>query len=189
MSEFTLRWGVAVDVLGVFYVLRRHSSEVTRDVVPPRFHLPERVAQAQGISHANRDIPGDLQIVSLDYSQLSLKTTLPEKPVKECVNDIVVLFRWGAGLGGDYDLVFKAFGFLMSRNRILTTRYYEDFLLTIDGTGIVLNCLLSNPRTRINVVSGNEPAAFHVRPGGIHLLPTCAPGGPVSPKTLFLRSL
>ena len=55
-----LRWfqGVAVDVLGVFYVLTKHSSEVNRDVIAPKFHLSERVAQAQGISHANRDIPG-----------------------------------------------------------------------------------------------------------------------------------
>ena len=87
--------------------------------------------------------PDDLKIVPLDYTQLSLKTTLPEKLVKECVNDIVVLFSWGAGLGEDYDLVFKGIGFLMSRNRVLTMRYYEDFLLAIDGTGLVLNCLLS----------------------------------------------
>lgn len=87
--------------------------------------------------------PEDLKIVPLDYSQLSQRTTLPKKLVKECVNDIVVLFSWGAGLGEDYDLVFKGIGFLMSRNKILTMRYYEDFLLTIDGTGMLLNCLLS----------------------------------------------
>ncbi|XP_035757533.1 coiled-coil domain-containing protein 81 isoform X2 [Egretta garzetta] len=172
LQQFALNKGVAIDVLGVFYVLRKHSSEMNVDVVAPKFHLSERVAQAQGISHANRDIPEDLKIVPLDYSQLSQRTTLPKKLVKECVNDIVVLFSWGAGLGEDYDLVFKGIGFLMSRNKILTMRYYEDFLLTIDGTGMLLNCLLSNPQTRINVVSGNKPAAFHVCPGGIRVLPT-----------------
>jgi len=63
--------------------------------------------------------------------------------VKECVNDIVVLFSWGAGLGEDYDLVFKGIGVLMSRNRILTMRYREEFLLAIDQTGGALKCLLT----------------------------------------------
>lgn len=45
--------GVAVDVLGVFYILQKHSS-----MVVPRFHLSERVAQAQGLSYASSDIPG-----------------------------------------------------------------------------------------------------------------------------------
>lgn len=63
--------------------------------------------------------------------------------MKECVNDIVVLFSWGAGLGEDYDLVFKGIGVLMSRNRILTMRYREEFLLAIDQTGAALKCLLA----------------------------------------------
>ncbi|KAM6231989.1 uncharacterized protein M6G45_014743 isoform 1-T1 [Spheniscus humboldti] len=35
-----------------------------------------------------------------------------------------------------------------------------------------VSVLLQNPQTRINVASGNEPAAFHGRPGGIRVLPT-----------------
>lgn len=85
----------------------------------------------------------DLKVVPLDYSELSQKTSIPEKLVTECVNDIVVLFAWGAGLGEDYDLVFKGIGSLMSRNKILTMRYHPEFLLAIDGTGAVLECLLS----------------------------------------------
>lgn len=50
--------GVAIDVLGVFYMLRERCSEANKDVITPQFHLSERVAEAQGISHANRDIPG-----------------------------------------------------------------------------------------------------------------------------------
>lgn len=50
--------GVAVDVLGVFYILQKHSGEVNRDMVVPRFHLSERVARAQGLSYTNSDIPG-----------------------------------------------------------------------------------------------------------------------------------
>uniref|UniRef100_A0A8C3GMC7 CCDC81 HU domain-containing protein n=1 Tax=Cairina moschata TaxID=8855 RepID=A0A8C3GMC7_CAIMO len=167
LQQFALKKGVAVDVLGVFYILQKHSS-----MVVPRFHLSERVAQAQGLSYASSDIPDDLKVVPLDYSELSQKTSIPEKLVKECVNDIVVLFTWGAGLGEDYDLVFKGIGSLMSRNKILTMRYHPEFLLAIDGTGTLLECLLSNPRTNICVLSGKEPVPFHVRPGGIRVLPT-----------------
>nr|XP_038022976.1 coiled-coil domain-containing protein 81-like isoform X1 [Anas platyrhynchos] len=172
LQQFALKKGVAVDVLGVFYILQKHSGEVNRDMVVPRFHLSERVARAQGLSYTNSDIPDDLKVVPLDYSELSQKTSIPEKLVKECVNDIVVLFAWGAGLGEDYDLVFKGIGSLMSRNKILTMRYHPEFLLAIDGTGTVLECLLSNPRTKICVLSGKEPDPFHVRPGGIRVLPT-----------------
>ena len=49
----------------------------------------------------------DLEIVPHDYSLSSSKTSFPEKRVKECVNDLVMLFCWGAGLRDDYDLVFK----------------------------------------------------------------------------------
>ncbi|XP_047910135.2 coiled-coil domain-containing protein 81-like isoform X2 [Anser cygnoides] len=171
LQQFALKKGVAVDVLGVFYIQRKHSSEVNGDMVVPRFHLSERVAQAQGLSYTSSDIPDDLKVVPLDYSQLSQKTSIPEKLVKECVNDIVVLFSWGAGLGEDYDLVFKGIGCLMGRNKILTMRYHTQFLLAIDGTGTVLECLLSNPWTKICVLSGKEPEPFHVRPGGIRVLP------------------
>lgn len=57
--------GVAVDVLGVFYIERKHSSEVNGDMVVPRFHLSERVAQAQGLSYTSSDIPGRLKAQSL----------------------------------------------------------------------------------------------------------------------------
>ncbi|XP_021264623.1 coiled-coil domain-containing protein 81-like isoform X2 [Numida meleagris] len=171
LQQFALNKGVAIDVLGIFYILRKRICEATRPMIVPRFHLSPRVAQAQGLIYTNSDIPDDLEVVPLDYSQLSLKTSLPEKLVKECVNDIAVLFSWGAGLGEDYDLIFKGIGLLMSRNRILTMRYHEEFLLAIDQTGTVLKCLLANPQTRICVLSGKEPAAFHVCPGGIRVLP------------------
>lgn len=45
-------------MLGVFYILQKHSGEVNRDMVVPRFHLSERVARAQGLSYTNSDIPG-----------------------------------------------------------------------------------------------------------------------------------
>ncbi|XP_042694426.1 coiled-coil domain-containing protein 81-like isoform X2 [Centrocercus urophasianus] len=171
LQQFALKKGVAVDVLGTFYILRKRICEGTRPMIVPRFYLSQRVAQAQGLIYTNSDIPDDLKVVPLDYSQLSLKTSLPEKLVKECVNDIVVLFSWGAGLGEDYDLVFKGIGVLMSRNRILTMRYREEFLLAVDQTGAALKCLLANPQTEVCVLSGREPAAFHVCPGGIRVLP------------------
>ncbi|XP_035200877.1 uncharacterized protein LOC118177340 [Oxyura jamaicensis] len=171
LQQFTLKKGVAVDVLGVFYILRNHSSKVNRDMVVPRFHLSERVAQVQGLSYTSSNIPDYIKVVPLDYSQLSQQTSIPEKLVKECVNDIVVLFSWGAGLGEDYDLVFKGIGSLMSRNKILTMRYRREFLLAIDGTGTLLEYLLSNPWTKICVLSGKEPDPFHVRPSGIRVLP------------------
>ncbi|XP_052542650.1 coiled-coil domain-containing protein 81-like isoform X2 [Tympanuchus pallidicinctus] len=171
LQQFALKKAVAVDVLGTFYILRKRICEGTRPMIVPRFYLSQRVAQAQGLIYTNSDIPDDLKVVPLDYSQLSLKTSLPEKLVKECVNDIVVLFSWGAGLGEDYDLVFKGIGVLMSRNRILTMRYREEFLLAVDQTGAALKCLLANPQTEVCVLSGREPAAFHVCPGGIRVLP------------------
>ncbi|XP_053906539.1 uncharacterized protein LOC128849293 [Cuculus canorus] len=171
LQQIALNKGVAIDGLGVFYVLRQHYSKLNGDVLAPKFRLLEGVMQAQRISHANRDIPDDLQVVPLDYSQLSLKTTVPEKMVEECVNDLVVLFTWGAGLGEDYDLVFKGIGILRSRDKILRMTYYKDFLLAIDGTGTVLNCMLSNPLTRINVISDDDSSAFHMSPQGIRVLP------------------
>ncbi|XP_053911727.1 uncharacterized protein LOC128850761 isoform X3 [Cuculus canorus] len=171
LQQIALNKGVAIDGLGVFYVLRQHYSKLNGDVLAPKFHLLEGVMQAQRISHANRDVPDDLQVVPLDYSQLSLKTTVSEKMVEECVNDLVVLFTWGAGLGEDYDLVFKGIGILRSRDNILRMTYYKDFLLAIDGTGTVLNCMLSNPLTRINVISDNDSSAFHMSPQGIRVLP------------------
>lgn len=50
--------GVAVDVLGTFYILRKRICEGTRPMIVPRFHLSQRVAQAQGLIYTNSDIPG-----------------------------------------------------------------------------------------------------------------------------------
>ncbi|XP_068771941.1 uncharacterized protein [Struthio camelus] len=60
----------------------------------------------------------------------------------------------------------------MSRNKSLTMRYSKEFLLAVDGPGIVLKSLLSNPSTEYWVLSGKDAAAFPVRPGGIRVLPT-----------------
>lgn len=77
--------GVAIDVLGVFYVLRKHSSEMNVDVVAPKFHLSERVAQAQGISHANRDIPGKAVACGLGFP-LQQRWAVSQRTSSPCPN-------------------------------------------------------------------------------------------------------
>ena len=49
---------MAVDVLGTFYILRKRICEGTRPMIVPRFHLSQRVAQAQGLIYTISDIPG-----------------------------------------------------------------------------------------------------------------------------------
>ena len=60
LCSSALYWfqGVAVDVLGTFYILRKRICEGTRPMIVPRFHLSQRVAQAHGLIYTNSDIPG-----------------------------------------------------------------------------------------------------------------------------------
>ncbi|KAM6322140.1 coiled-coil domain-containing protein 81 isoform 2-T9 [Podargus strigoides] len=162
--------GMAVDGLGVFYVLREYNSEVNRDVIVLKFHVLDTVALALGLIDVYTDIPDDIEIVPLDYFQLSLQTSLPEELVEKCVNEIMVLFRWGLGLEEDCSFVLDCFGSPMSWKR--TLRYYEDFLLAVYGIEPVLECLLSNRCARIQVIPDEEPDVFHRHPEGIRMLPT-----------------
>ncbi|KAM6250736.1 uncharacterized protein M6G45_009036 isoform 4-T4 [Spheniscus humboldti] len=113
----------------------------------------------------------DVTVVPLRCEELSVCAQLPFTTVQCCVYETVTSFFRATSKRQDTDFVFKAIGILSIRNREVTMRFFDDFLLAVDGTGKLLEALLSAPGRRHLVVSGRESPDFHMGPGGVFVLP------------------
>ncbi|XP_052653330.1 coiled-coil domain-containing protein 81-like [Harpia harpyja] len=109
----------------------------------PMFHMSKVVADECNLSYAEEDAPADVTVVPLRCEELSVCAQLPFTTVQCCVYETVTSFFRATSKRQDTDFVFKSIGFLSIRNREVTMRFFDDFLLTVDGTGKLLEALLS----------------------------------------------
>ncbi|KAM6250734.1 uncharacterized protein M6G45_009036 isoform 2-T2 [Spheniscus humboldti] len=166
--------GVRLLGIGTFYVLKDYTCTVNSEVSivrRPMFHMSKVVADECNLSYAEEGVPADVTVVPLRCEELSVCAQLPFTTVQCCVYETVTSFFRATSKRQDTDFVFKAIGILSIRNREVTMRFFDDFLLAVDGTGKLLEALLSAPGRRHLVVSGRESPDFHMGPGGVFVLP------------------
>lgn len=72
---------------------------------------------------------------------------MPFTTVHRCLTETAMAFFRAISKRQDVDFAFKAIGILSVRNKEVTMRFYEDFLLTVDGTGKLLKALLRVSRS------------------------------------------
>ena len=85
----------------------------------------------------------DVTVVPLRCEELSVCAQLRFTTVQCCVYETVTSFFRAASKRQDTDFVFKSIGILSIRNRAVTMRFFDDFLLAVDATGKLLEALLS----------------------------------------------
>ena len=90
-----------------------------------------------------------MTVVTLRCEELSVCAQLPFTKVQCCVYETVMAFFRATANRQDTDFVFKDMGILSIRNREVTMRFFDDFLLLVEGSGKFLEALLS--------VSGSLP--------------------------------
>ncbi|XP_049662185.1 coiled-coil domain-containing protein 81-like [Accipiter gentilis] len=166
--------GVRLLGIGTFYVLKDYMHTVNSEVSivrRPMFHMSKVVADECNLSYTEEDVPADVTVVPLRCEELSVCAQLPFTTVQCCVYETVTSFFRATSKRQDTDFVFKSIGILSIRNREVTMRFFDYFLLTVDGTGKLLEALLSTPGRRHLVVSDRESLDFHMGPEGVFLLP------------------
>lgn len=84
----------------------------------------------------------DVTVISLRCEDLSACAQLPFATVQCCVYETVTSFFRAISRRQDTDFVFKSVGILSIRKRKATMRFFDDFLLTVDDTGKLLEVLL-----------------------------------------------
>lgn len=85
----------------------------------------------------------DVTVVPLRCEELSACAQLPFTMVQCCVYETVTSLFRAISKRQDTDFIFKAIGILSIRNREVTMRFFDDFLLNVDGSEKVLEALLS----------------------------------------------
>ncbi|XP_063189250.1 coiled-coil domain-containing protein 81-like [Chroicocephalus ridibundus] len=146
------------------------NSEVSL-VRRPMFHMSKVVADECNLRYAEEDVPADVTVVPLRCEELSACAQLPFTMVQCCVYETVTSLFRAISKRQDTDFIFKAIGILSIRNREVTMRFFDDFLLNVDGSEKVLEALLSTPESRHLVASSRESHDFRVGPGGVFVLP------------------
>lgn len=84
----------------------------------------------------------DVTVVPLRCEELSVCAQLRFTTVQCCVYETVTSFFRAASKRQDTDFVFKSIGILSIRNRAVTMRFFDYFLLAVDATGKLLEALL-----------------------------------------------
>ncbi|XP_054055278.1 uncharacterized protein LOC128908657 [Rissa tridactyla] len=135
------------------------NSEVSL-VRRPMFHMSKVVADECNLRYAEEDVPADVTVVPLRCEELSACAQLPFTMVQCCVYETVTSLFRAISKRQDTDFIFKAIGILSIRNREVTMRFFDDFLLNVDGSEKVLEALLSTPESRHLVASSKESHDF-----------------------------
>ncbi|PKU29687.1 coiled-coil domain-containing protein 81 [Limosa lapponica baueri] len=167
---------MAVQLLGIgtFYVLKDYMCTVNSEVLlvrRPVFRMSRVITDECNLRYTEEDVPADVTVVPLRCEELSACARLPFTTVQCCVYEIVTSFFRATSKRQDTDFIFKAIGILSIRNRKVMMRFFDDFLLDVDGSEKLLEALLSNPERRHLVASSRETPDFRVGPGGVFVLP------------------
>ncbi|GAB0195727.1 C-factor-like [Grus japonensis] len=166
--------GVRLLGIGTFYVLKDYTCTANNEVSivrRPMFCMSKVVADECNLGYSEDDVPADVRVIPLRCEELSVCAQLPFTTVQCCVYETATSLFRAISKRQDTDFVFKAIGILSIRNREVTMRFFDDFLLAVDGSGKLPEALLSTPGTRHLVVSGRESPDFHLGPGGVFVLP------------------
>ncbi|XP_071613311.1 uncharacterized protein [Heliangelus exortis] len=166
--------GVQLIGIGTFYILKDYRCTVNSEesvVRRPMFHMSQVVADECNLNCTKEEVPADVTVVPLKCEELSVCAQMPFTMVQCCVYEIVTLFFRATSKRQDTDFVFNTIGILSVRNREVTMRFFDEFLLAVDDTGKLLKALRSTLGRRHLVVPRGGNPEFQVGPGGVFVLP------------------
>ncbi|KAL8191186.1 UNVERIFIED_CONTAM: hypothetical protein K2H54_069194 [Gekko kuhli] len=161
-KQLSMNKGVSIPGLGTFSILRQEleiSANKHIVVQRPVFHLSEKLVQIHGLKRNKVRIPGDIPIVRLNFTVLSLEGPFNREIVEGCVRETLLFFSRSIANKQNVEFTFKGIGVLIIRDNKVKMKFYKDFLQAMDGSGNLLKALANRPGTGDSVLSSKETTA------------------------------
>ncbi|XP_021238521.1 coiled-coil domain-containing protein 81 isoform X2 [Numida meleagris] len=158
--QLALSKSVEIVGLGTFAVHTQELHTGRNDcllIQRPVFQLSSVIRRIFDLTYAKRIIPGSKLAVPLDYAAIALETSHPRDAVENCVNETVMYLSRCISNGLNVDFVLRDMGVLLIRQKKVRMRFYENFLLSLDGAGNLKEIIISRKKGTMNwVISQGE---------------------------------
>nr|XP_015219565.1 PREDICTED: coiled-coil domain-containing protein 81 [Lepisosteus oculatus] len=190
--QMSLQKGVHIPGLGTFtFSQQRH--DVGNKVLlnqRPVFLLSEKLSQTHGLKHTKPLAAGDVPVVPLNFTALSLESPFDRDTVEGCVRETLLVLSRALACRRRVLFTFRGVGALSIREGRAKMRFYRDFLDALDPSGGLVGALSNVARqpvarptlapARVNGVSIPEELERNLGPGALpqrqgHTEPAPAP--------------
>ncbi|XP_038617901.1 coiled-coil domain-containing protein 81 isoform X2 [Tachyglossus aculeatus] len=163
VSEFVERQlgkhkGVRIPGLGTFTLQRQKIELGNRFLLlqRPVFILSEKFAQIFRLQQSKVYVTGDIPVVPLNFSAISLEGPFHRDVVEGCVRETLLFFSRSVATKQSVEFTFKGIGVLAVRAGKAKMRFYREFLSAMDGSGNLVKALSNRPGTADSVASGRD---------------------------------
>ncbi|RXM32009.1 Coiled-coil domain-containing protein 81 [Acipenser ruthenus] len=116
---------------------------------------------------------GDVPVVQLNFTSLSLESPFDRDTVEGCVRETLLLLSRSVALKRNVLFAFHSIGVISIREGKVKMKFYRDFLNSMDSSGSLVKALSNRPGTCDSVLTARESQARPVTSNTV-LLPSLA---------------
>ncbi|XP_056360192.1 coiled-coil domain-containing protein 81-like isoform X6 [Oenanthe melanoleuca] len=170
LGQMKLEKGVLVPGLGTFAVVHEqiHGKEELYEVRRPVFQLDMDMSCLQELLFPTVMIPGDIEIMPLDYWWLSQTNSLPPDVVRGCVEETILLYSFQLRDRQRPAFAFENIGILSCQDNVLCMQFHCSCIAGLESQDTWVALLL----TRLNVLgSGVNNGVATVQGVQAHMFP------------------
>uniref|UniRef100_W5MTM8 Coiled-coil domain containing 81 n=1 Tax=Lepisosteus oculatus TaxID=7918 RepID=W5MTM8_LEPOC len=163
--QMSLQKGVHIPGLGTFtFSQQRH--DVGNKVLlnqRPVFLLSEKLSQTHGLKHTKPLAAGDVPVVPLNFTALSLESPFDRDTVEGCVRETLLVLSRALACRRRVLFTFRGVGALSIREGRAKMRFYRDFLDALDPSGGLVGALTLSPGTADTCISLSKRVQAEVK--------------------------
>uniref|UniRef100_A0A8B9JZS1 Coiled-coil domain containing 81 n=1 Tax=Astyanax mexicanus TaxID=7994 RepID=A0A8B9JZS1_ASTMX len=176
--QMALQKAVCISGLGTFTFSQLKLDVGSKYVLiqRPIFQLSERLCQTHGLKHTKALAAGDIPVVPLNFTALSVESPFDRDVVEGCIHDTLLLLYRSISPHRSCFFTFRGIGILFFHHGNVKMKFYKDFITSMDGTGKLLWAMTNRPGTSSSVVSGKLSHLQQPMTSNAILLPKISPG-------------
>lgn len=159
--QMSFQKGVSIPGLGTF-TFSQQTLDVGNKIIliqRPIFLISEKFAQTHGLKQTKLFSAGDVPVVQLNFTSLSLESPFDRDTVEGCVRETLLLLSRSVALKRNVLFAFHSIGVISIREGKVKMKFYRDFLNSMDGSGSLVKALSNRPGTCDSVLTARESQA------------------------------
>ncbi|XP_041115501.1 coiled-coil domain-containing protein 81-like [Polyodon spathula] len=159
--QMSLQKGVSIPGLGTFTFSQQKLDVGNKTILiqRPIFLISEKFAQTHGLKQTKLFCAGDVPVVQLNFTSLSLESPFDRDTVEGCVRETLLLLSRSIAFKRSVLFYFHGIGVISIREGKVKMKFYRDFLNSMDGSGSLVKALSNRPGTCDSVLTARESQA------------------------------
>ncbi|XP_071956256.1 coiled-coil domain-containing protein 81-like isoform X3 [Antedon mediterranea] len=154
--HMSMQKGVQIHGLGTFTFSQKKLDIGNNKFIliqRPVFVLAEKFAQTHGLHYTKHYTLGQIPIVQLNFSALSMESPFDRDTNEACVKEVLLALSRSVQSRRNVEFTFTGIGKLSIRDGKVKMKFYKDFINMMDGSGHLAECLRNRPDTTDSVMS------------------------------------